>query len=207
AVSPLRFLGVLVGAASFGVFASMAGCSSEDESATLSRDELLDPNTCGRCHEDHFREWSGSMHAYAGEDPVFLAMNQRLQRETNGALGDFCVKCHAPMAVKDGLTKDGLNLGELPAKYRGVTCYFCHTAEDVGALHNNGLVHADEPVMRGSFSDAVRNDAHRSRASRFHNQTALDSSKMCGSCHDIVTPGGAHIERTFQEWQASIFAT
>jgi hypothetical protein len=29
---------------------------------------------------------------------------------------------------------------------------------------------------------------------------------MCGSCHDIVTPGGAHLERTFAEWQDTIFA-
>ena len=50
------------------------------------------------------------MHAYAAEDPVFLAMNQRLQRETGGALGDFCVRCHAPMAVREGATRDGLDL-------------------------------------------------------------------------------------------------
>jgi nitrate/TMAO reductase-like tetraheme cytochrome c subunit len=207
-MSRFRSAAIVSAAAVFGGFAAMSGCTSKsDAGTTLTRDELLDPTTCGRCHEDHYREWSGSMHAYAAEDPVFLAMNQRLQRETNGELGDFCVKCHAPMAVRDGLTKDGLNLAELPEKYKGVTCYFCHTVEDVGQLHNNGLIHADEPVMRGSFSDAVRNDAHRSQASRFHDQRVLDSSNMCGSCHDIVTPGGAHIERTFAEWKESLFAT
>jgi hypothetical protein len=40
------------------------------------------------------------MHAYAAEDPVFLAMNARGQRETQGALGAFCVNCHAPLAVQ-----------------------------------------------------------------------------------------------------------
>ena len=42
------------------------------------------------------------MHAYAADDPVFVAMNKRGQRETNGELGTFCVKCHAPMAVANG---------------------------------------------------------------------------------------------------------
>ena len=56
------------------------------------------------------------MHAYAADDPVFVAMNQRGQRETAGALGDFCVKCHAPVAVHDGLTTDGLNLATLPSR-------------------------------------------------------------------------------------------
>ena len=29
---------------------------------------------------------------------------------------------------------------------------------------------------------------------------------MCGTCHDIVTAAGSHIERTFDEWQASLYA-
>ena len=184
------------------------GCSSTpSEEPKMTREELLDPATCGKCHEDHYREWSGSMHAYAAEDPVFIAMNKRLQRETNGALGDFCIKCHAPMAVKDGLTKDGLNVAELPAKYKGVTCFFCHTTESVGELHNNGLQLSNELVMRGPIDDPVANSAHGSVKSTLHDQKHLDSSKMCGSCHDIVTPKGAHIERTFLEWQQSLFAT
>ena len=30
---------------------------------------------------------------------------------------------------------------------------------------------------------------------------------MCGSCHDIDSPAGGHIERTFKEWSASAFPT
>ena len=56
------------------------------------REELMDPEACKTCHPIAYQEWSGSMHAYAADDPVFLAMNQRAQRETSGALGDFCVQ-------------------------------------------------------------------------------------------------------------------
>jgi hypothetical protein len=146
------------------------------------------------------------MHAYAGEDPVFVAMNRRLQRESGGQVGDFCVRCHAPMALRDGKSKDGLNLADLPAKYRGVTCFFCHTVDAVGDPHNNGLRSGAETVMRGPFDDALPNAAHRTARSTLHDQRELGSSSMCGSCHDIVTPGGAHIERTFAEWQQSLFA-
>ena len=59
------------------------------------------------------------MHAYASDDPVFRAMNQRAQRETSGALGDFCVKCHAPMAVQKALTTDGLEPGHAAAEDEG----------------------------------------------------------------------------------------
>ena len=80
----------------------------------LTRDELLDPKRCQPCHPEHYDEWAKSMHAYASEDPVFIALNQRGQRETGGELGDFCVQCHAPVAQRLGLTSDGLNLSALP---------------------------------------------------------------------------------------------
>lgn len=177
-----------------------------DRPPLLSRDELLRPETCKECHPDHFREWSGSMHAYAADDPVFLAMNQRGQRETQGALGDFCVNCHAPMAVAEGLTTDGLNLDQLPQHLKGVTCYFCHSVDAVGDTHNNPLNLADDLVMRGGISDPSKKAPHQSAYSPLHDRTRFESSSMCGSCHDIVTPAGVHLERTFLEWKESLFA-
>jgi hypothetical protein len=201
---------------SFAPLASLAlaACSSSDGGgSTYSREQLMDPSTCKECHDKHYSEWSGSMHAYAAKDPVFRAMNARGQRETNGALGDFCVKCHAPMAVLDGKTKDGSNLDSLPEAYQGVTCYFCHQVKDVTASHNNGLVLANDTTMRGGIPDPIKNKAHHAEYSALHDSNDLKSSSLCGSCHDIVVPahisGGtqdAALERTFQEWQGSIFA-
>jgi hypothetical protein len=178
------------------------GCGSDPDYLTV--DELMDPDTCKDCHPKHYREWSGSMHAYAADDPVFLAMNQRGQEETDGALGDFCVGCHAPMAVEMGLTTDGLNLDEIEQKYKGVTCYFCHNVVEVQDDHNNPLVLAMDDVMRGGIADPV-NAGHRTELSPLHSSRSDESSSMCGSCHDIVTPAGVHLERTFQEWKDSVF--
>jgi hypothetical protein len=61
--------------------------------------------------------------------------------------------------------------------------------------------------MRGPFADAVESAAHPSAYSSLHDRDELESSDLCGSCHDIVTPLGAHIERTYLEWQQSLFAT
>jgi hypothetical protein len=33
------------------------------------------------------------------------------------------------------------------------------------------------------------------------------SSNVCGSCHDVMTPAGVFLERTFDEWQDTLFAT
>ncbi len=178
------------------------GCSEPK----LSPEALMDPQTCQSCHPDHYREWSGSMHAYAAEDPVFLAMNAKGQRETGGALGDFCVQCHAPLAVRQGLTTDGLNLDRIPKHLQGVNCYFCHNVIGANGDHNNPLRLADDDTMRGGIADPVESAAHRSEYSPLHDRARPESSRLCGPCHDIVTPKGVHIERTFSEWSASLYA-
>lgn len=188
----------------------LLGCQPDSEgpgTPKLSPEALQDPEACKSCHPVHYDEWSGSMHAYAAEDPLFLAMNARGQRETQGELGDFCVQCHAPMAVLTGATTDGLNLDELPRSQKGVTCYFCHQVDAVNGTHNNPLSLAFDNVMRGGLSDAAQSKAaHRTRYSPLHDRDRLESSDMCGTCHDIVTPLGAHIERTYTEWKETLYA-
>ena len=188
----------------------LSGCNrdSDDGRGLIAgvEDRLLDPKTCEQCHPDHYREWLGSMHAYAAEDPIFLAMNARGQRETNGALGDFCIRCHAPLAVELGLTTDGLNLQEVPKHLQGVTCYFCHTVASVNGTHNNPLTLTLSSTMLGAIADPVDTDAHGSAYSPLLDSLTRESGDMCGACHDIVNPNGVHLERTYAEWLDSFMA-
>jgi hypothetical protein len=185
--------------------AAIASCGSH-RASTASTSPLLDPEMCASCHADHYRAWSGSMHAYAGDDPVFVAMNARGQRETGGALGTFCAQCHAPMAVRLGLTTDGTNLASLPAKVRGVTCFVCHSVDDVRGTHDAPLDLASDGVMRGGIVDPIANDVHGSTYSPLHDRTRASSASLCGSCHDVTTAANVDVERTFAEWRGSIFA-
>jgi hypothetical protein len=146
------------------------------------------------------------MHAYASDDPVFRAMNRRGQRETDGGLGGFCVNCHAPMAVREGATTDGLNLDGVPQGLRGVTCFFCHTVDAVQGAHDDPLHLADDGVMRASYGDPVAGAPHGAAYSNLHDRAQLASASLCGACHDVRTGHGADLERTFAEWQQSAFA-
>jgi hypothetical protein len=186
---------------------TMSGCDSKPK-PTLTRAEMLDPAACKDCHPKQYTEWSGSMHAYASEDPVFLAMNARGQRETQGALGTFCVKCHAPMAVEEGSTADGLNLGTLGAPLKNVTCYFCHAAHavDPSMPDNNPLILTQDNNLFGPFADAVAETPHQATYSTLFDSARLESAAACGTCHDIVNQHGAAIERTYKEWQGTLFA-
>ena len=184
-------------------------CGGGQGAMTLDREQLMDPEACKSCHPAQYDDWSGSMHAYASEDPIFRAMNQRGQRETSNTgtpLGTFCVKCHAPMAVQLGMTTDGLNLDSLPAKMKGVTCYFCHAAESVQDTHNNPLTLAQDDKFYGPFDRAAPGTPHKAIYSRLLDGATIESASMCGSCHDIQNLQGAHVERTFEEWQGTLFA-
>jgi nitrate/TMAO reductase-like tetraheme cytochrome c subunit len=179
----------------------------DDDDTLATREEMLDPEACADCHPNHFEQWQSSMHAYAADDPVFLAMNARAQEQTD--LGDFCINCHAPMAVVEGIT-DGSDVDQIPQHLRGVTCYFCHTVIDVpDPPHNNPLVLANDNVMRGALGvlgPPVENGFHGMEYSQLHDRRASPSSRLCGACHDIVLPGsGVELERTFTEWQTTVF--
>jgi hypothetical protein len=146
------------------------------------------------------------MHAYASDDPVFVAMNARGQRETSGSLGTFCVQCHAPVATMTGATKDGLNLASLPADQKGVTCYFCHSVASVKGTHDDPLTLAADGIMRGGIQDPLANTAHEAAYSPLLDRDQTMSATLCGSCHDIVNTLGTPIERTFEEWQGTAYA-
>ena len=191
----------------------LTACSGDGDDGAdpaLTREQLLNPESCKDCHPKHYREWSGSMHAYAIQDPVFQAMNRRGQEETNGELGEFCVNCHAPMAVREDAFENGdfADLEQVPEPLRGVTCYFCHNVEKVGKDHfNNSLVLANDTTMRGSIRDPLQPGAHKAAFSPFYDRDDAKSSQMCGSCHDIVTPMGVHLERTYEEYLSSFFVS
>lgn len=172
----------------------------------LSLEQLRDPETCSGCHPTHYRQWSGSMHAYASHDPLFLAMNRRAQEETAGQLGDFCVSCHAPVAVALGLTDDGLNLGSLPSSVQGVGCFACHGVEGLADEHDGTPKLATDGVLRGGLDDPLDGAAHAVGYSELLDGDRAESSGLCGACHDVVLPGGLEIERTHQEWTRSAFA-
>jgi hypothetical protein len=195
----------------------LSACSADEASrlpdaaiintnGALTPEQLRNPESCKECHPGHYREWSGSMHAFASRDPVFRAMNQRGQRETNGELGDFCVKCHAPMAAFDKQTTDGLNLDALGHEDRGVTCYFCHSVVGVEGTHNAQLRLAADTTLRGPFADALPTLAHGTEPSKHFDGNEVESSQMCGACHDIIMPKGVAIERTFKEYEAGLFS-
>jgi len=166
---------------------------------------------CAECHEQHVAEWEISNHAYAAKDPVFKAMVQVGQSQSEGKLGQFCVQCHTPTGMASGQTavefdessqtfvQDLENLG--PIAEHGVSCDVCHSITDIVEPVNARAVLTPNGVRRATIEDPVPTKAHESEYSELHGK-----SELCGMCHSVVNPKGALIEETFPEWESSSFA-
>ncbi len=146
------------------------------------------------------------MHAQASDDPLFVAMNEGAQRETGGAIGNFCVRCHAPIAVATGATKNGLNLPGLPSAMHGITCYFCHSVDGVTGTNDDPLHLATDGILRAGIANPVSTPAHASAYSALQDRDVAPSSQLCGACHDVVLSNGLAIEQTYAEWRGSVYA-
>jgi len=89
-------------------------------------------SVCQSCHEDIYRQWSGSMHAKstALRDPIHeLLYRQEVgdpraegQLHQRSQRYPVCLQCHAPNAAKDQVTK----LDAKDAYAEGVNCVACH---------------------------------------------------------------------------------
>jgi len=128
--------------------------------------------------------WVGSMKANAGRDPLFWAALDVANNDIPG-VGDFCLKCHAPLGwykgnvVKTnglgGATIDGANGCELDAgfdtgytsahgnsnDFGGVTCHFCHRVDELGPsgepqIIENGSVWLDDEVCPSGGGEPCR---------------------------------------------------
>lgn len=139
----------------------------------------LDTNEdCVGCHEEVAREWAGSSHARAYEDPLFQVAFERERRS------GFCQGCHAPEADP-----------EAPASARagavGVGCVSCHLGPD------------GETVLAGPGSATAPHALHRT--ARFAGPEACAGCHEF-AFPDARADPELLMQRTLSEHQASAFA-
>ncbi len=180
---------------------------------------------CQKCHEDHFREWSVSQHAYAQLSPVFNTFSNKLIKLTNGTLGDFCIRCHTPVGMSLHEPINISNMDRPPSSREGVTCVVCHRINQAwgkmsarqalvpgdihhpvyGPFDNEGLkkvlANSDKWGVTKTEADPQRHgrDIH-SDARRFFQ---IVTPGFCGSCHDVFGPDGFRLEDAFSEFKTS----
>ncbi len=179
-------------------------------------------NTCKVCHEQHYKEWSVSQHAYAQLSPIYMAMQNKINELTNGTNGDFCIRCHNQVGMNFGESTYASNLERHPTSREGITCVVCHRVnQPYGKVSGRiALVEGDlltkgygpsggeelERVLDNRHKYRVVTDAEES-GRKIHTEIGhfpqLKTSQFCGSCHDVNLFSGFRLEEAFSEYKNS----
>ncbi len=175
-------------------------------------------HTCGKCHPDHFREWSVSQHAYAQISPVLVAMSATIGKQTQGTLGDFCIRCHTPVGMNLGESPFMSTMDRHPTSQEGVTCVVCHRLKnEYGkvsgrfSLVEGGLTDAvfgptNDEILKKIMEDPnVTADPNVKTATQIHGDvekySLMPEPGFCGACHDVTLPNGFRLEEAFAEYK------
>jgi hypothetical protein len=185
-------------------------CASSQEKIYI--DQFISPETCSGCHGEIFEQWENSMHHLSHKDPVYFRVAQFLRKGLidQGEIkeAESCVKCHTPVGVVTGFPqKLSDDLSKTPKiATHGIQCDYCHSAETIKKMYNNGLVlkpgqGEDEPGIKyGPFDDSIP-DFHEAKFSQLHRE-----SKICGTCHNVKHVAfGTDLETTYTEWENSVY--
>ena len=189
--------------------------------AFFSENRFPSATTCKTCHEDHYREWSVSPHAYAQMSPVFNAMQGTILKRINGTNGDFCIRCHTQVGMNLGEPLFMSNIDRHPVSREGITCIVCHRVNQAYGKESGRvkIVEGDlfEPVYgptgnkelrRVIDSDEYRVNIERGKPGRAIHTDAkkfftLVTPGFCGTCHDVNLLNGFRLEEAFSEYKAS----
>src|SRR6056297_2332914 len=193
---------------------SASNSSAADEAHRTYLETLRKENryptavSCSQCHPDHFEEWSVSPHAYAMLSPVFNSMHAFITDRTSGTNGDFCIRCHSPVAMEREEEIYGSVLLRSPAVVEGVTCITCHRVDgDFGTTSGRISVHdgpLSDPIFGPSGNENLKNAINdpdfglvtdeEERGKLAHadaiQSPVISRSAQCGMCHDVNSPTG-----------------
>lgn len=189
---------------------ALCGCGEDNTTPTdggggtpgLKTSDFEASEDCRSCHPDQYREWSGSMHAYALRDPVFAEVRRIGQSMYVNALNKACEQCHSPIGSRTDDIKWGpIDYDNLAKPSQdGIGCDLCHTISGIGQLNNGGVLLSPGHTKFGTIRDPITTEAHGSEYSLLYS-----NSEYCGACHDFVTGEGLELEATFREWRESGF--
>lgn len=165
-------------------------------------EQFENPRICQYCHQEIYRQWSGSMHSRSATNPFYQEQAQKASRESAGAADIFCAGCHVPVGVLAGEIPpaDGAALSEVALS--GVSCDFCHIITEVTGTGNAAFRVAPGKTKYGPFADPLHTPLHESEYLKIYTE-----SQFCGACHNITHPeNGLVLSATYSEWKDSPLA-
>lgn len=177
------------------------------------------PETCGECHDQQYKEWKGSVHQMAFQDPVYQGELNKAVKAVGPAIAKQCEGCHTPVGVVTGEVKKPGISGLSSIALNGVSCDVCHSIS--GVTHTQtpakvpengsfilkpGIDGKEGPVLikRGPLDPSADcgGGFHSCEKSSLHTQADL-----CAGCHQVYHYDTHFpLEATYNEWKSGPYA-
>ncbi|MCZ6771443.1 MAG: multiheme c-type cytochrome [Proteobacteria bacterium] len=132
------------------VSAQSAPAATDSPAAVFAESSYPSATQCGACHDQIYREWASSSHAYASISPMFHKFEQRINDLTQGTIGSFCVRCHQQVGTQRGEPREAPLWQRSRVAREGVTCITCHRVE-----HQFGRVDGERQIVTGNIHSPV----------------------------------------------------
>jgi len=181
--------------------------------------EFTDPSVCAGCHPDKFKEWTGSVHALAFQDPIYQGELNKGFKAVGHDVTRQCEGCHSPAGMVTGEIKGPGITGLSPMAMAGVSCDICHSIsgttqwqtpshepENGSFIMTPGVDTRDgtQLTKRGPLApyEGCGMGFHECIESPLHLSTDL-----CASCHQVYHyESHFPIEATYVEWKHGPYA-
>lgn len=179
--------------------------------------------SCAKCHQKIYDEWRVSAHAYSAISPMFQKFEQAITVLSQGTIGTFCTRCHAPVATQMNFPREA-SIVDAPYVYReGVTCVACHRVKEAyGRVHGERRIEPGDlqaPVYGSIGGDGVAKaiadkDNYKIKldpndkkpGQEIHLQgikfEQLSESGFCQPCHQVAVHPGIALEVVWAQYRA-----
>ena len=169
---------------------------------------FLTSETCRRCHQDIYKEWSSSAHHFSSFNNQWYRRSIEYMQEVVGTTpSKWCAGCHDHAMFFNGrFDQPAVTQIDTPEAKAGLGCVSCHAMTHVGSTMGQGdftieypalhdLAASDNPVMSGIHDLLLRlaPGPHRETFQKpFHEE---QSAEFCSSCHKV------HLDRPVNDYR------
>jgi tetratricopeptide (TPR) repeat protein len=183
---------------------------------------FMQSDSCKRCHEDIYNQWSGSMHHFSSFNNQWYRKSIEYMQDTIGTRpSKWCAGCHDPALLYSGMMDTPIKqIVHRPESQAGLGCMMCHSVAHVKStmgqadfyleypkLHE--LAASENPFVRmmHDFMIKLNPEPHRRVFLKpfMRDQTA----EFCSTCHKVHLDQPVNHYRwirgfnEYDNWQAS----
>jgi cytochrome c-type biogenesis protein CcmH/NrfG len=183
---------------------------------------FMESDACERCHQDIYKQWSGSMHHFSSFNNQWYRKSIEYMQDVVGVKpSKWCAGCHDPALLYSGLFDTPIKqIVDRPEARAGLGCMMCHSISNVKSTMGQGdfmleypklhqLAASKNPVARWlhDFVTNLNPEPHRRVFLKPFMKT--QSAEFCSSCHKVHLDSPVNHYRwirgfnEYDNWQAS----